>query len=177
MSGGTDNEVYNVFVYGTLMHKRILCTVLSLDTDNHNIVHVEKAQLRGYKRFPIKSQVYPGIKKHDDENAFVEGILLKNITRVQLETLDDFEEVGEEYERHDVKVIVPDSTVEEYDAFVYVMHEKQWNELDVENEWNHLWYEDEDNFKWFHNSAKLFADQNVRRTVTLSNTIPITLEE
>jgi len=84
----------NIFAYGTLMIPAVMYAV----TARH--FRFKKAMLRGYARFTVKGESYPGIIPASD--AVTEGIIYLNVDEASLERLDIFE--GDLYQRTPVGV-------------------------------------------------------------------------
>jgi len=105
-----------VFVYGTLMSPEVLYRVVPhLPTQ---LVHIQKAKLKGYKRYKVQGQVYPAILPNNPMDQ-VEGLLVTvqdmDATEDMLACLDAYE--GDMYER---KKVVVELMHEQVEAFVYV---------------------------------------------------------
>jgi len=58
---------------------------------------LQTARLRGYARYAVKGEGYPGVTRNESVDIFVEGTLVLNIKDEDLSRLDEFE--GDEYER------------------------------------------------------------------------------
>jgi gamma-glutamylcyclotransferase (GGCT)/AIG2-like uncharacterized protein YtfP len=84
----------NLFTYGSLMIPSVMHTV----TGRH-FLHREAA-LRGYARFKVKGESYPGIIHQ--KGAFTNGIVHLGVDAQSLKRLDEFE--GDMYERVSVRV-------------------------------------------------------------------------
>jgi len=84
----------NIFAYGTLM----IPAVMYAATARH--FRFKKAMLRGYARFTVKGESYPGIIPLAD--AITEGIMYLNVDELSLKRLDAFE--GELYQRTLIRV-------------------------------------------------------------------------
>jgi len=84
----------NIFAYGTLM----IPAVMYAATARH--FRFKKAMLRGYARFTVKGESYPGIIPQAD--AITGGIIYLNVDEQSLERLDAFE--GELYQRTPIRV-------------------------------------------------------------------------
>lgn len=84
----------NIFAYGTLMIPAVMYAV----TARH--FRFKKAVFRGYARFTVNGESYPGIVPEAD--AVTEGIIYLNVDEASLERLDIFE--GELYQRTPVRV-------------------------------------------------------------------------
>lgn len=81
--------MFNIFVYGTLMIPSVMYAI----TARH--FRSQKAILKGYARFTIKGESFPGIIPVTDKST--EGILYFNVDEPSLERLDIFE--GDLYQR------------------------------------------------------------------------------
>ena len=84
----------HLFTYGTLMDPEIMGEVAGGSFVAHAAV------LRGYGRYGVRNQPYPGMVAEKD--GVVEGIVYLDITTKAMERLDRFE--GEMYCRRMVKV-------------------------------------------------------------------------
>ncbi|THV07394.1 hypothetical protein K435DRAFT_710241 [Dendrothele bispora CBS 962.96] len=95
----------SAFFYGTLMHPKILLTVID---NNGSHLRLTPAVLLNYTRHKVKNQVYPGIvpykrgrelfiRELEQEERSVRGMLVTGLTEEDIECLDQFE--GDEYER------------------------------------------------------------------------------
>jgi len=84
----------NIFTYGTLM---IADVMYAVTTRKFRFV---EANLRGYARFTVKGESYPGIIPVTD--AVTAGIIYFNVDDPSLARLDIFE--GELYQRTTVRV-------------------------------------------------------------------------
>jgi len=84
----------NIFAYGTLMIPAVMYAV----TARH--FRFNKVVLRGYARFTVKGESYPGIVPATA--AITEGIIYLNVDEASLERLDIFE--GDLYQRTPVGV-------------------------------------------------------------------------
>jgi len=112
---------FNLFVYGTLKDESILKDLIG------RIPKKIKARLYGYKKYNVKGEEYPGIKK--EKGGIVSGFLLLNLTQKEFEILDDYEE--DEYIR-----IIENIKVKEgkyYKAFVYVIKDENLLENSLSN--------------------------------------------
>ncbi len=98
----------NIFAYGTLM----IPVVMHAVTARH--FRFKKAILKGYARFTVQGEVYPGIVPQ--ANAITEGIIYLNADAQSVVRLDEFE--GECYQR---KMLWVETEKEEIlDAATYV---------------------------------------------------------
>jgi gamma-glutamylcyclotransferase (GGCT)/AIG2-like uncharacterized protein YtfP len=84
----------NIFSYGTLMISSVMYAVTA------RRFRLEKAILKGYARFTVIGESYPGIIPQADANT--EGIIYFNVDKMSLQRLDTFE--GELYQRAPVRV-------------------------------------------------------------------------
>lgn len=83
--------------YGTLMKQEVLAKYafgLSILPKSSNIV-INKASLQKYKKYHVREENYPAIIF--DEKSSVNGVLVYNLTKKNIEMLDEYE--GDEYER------------------------------------------------------------------------------
>lgn len=164
-------QAFKVFVYGSLMNKQVLYTVLSLADSDTSIERIPQAYIKGFKRCCIRNQVYPGIKR--DENSTVVGVLLKNISPKQLEILDAFEDVGREYTRVQTRAFLMSEDMEcndtvhvhcEDNVNVYAMSESFYDMLDDEKDWDVNWHVNNPaGFERFLNMCQLFAQDKGSR--------------
>ena len=85
----------SLFVYGTLMSDKLFNQVVSLDSNQSLIKN--KAKLHNYVRRKVKNRSYPAIFKvaTDDDEEFVEGILISGLTEYELTKVHLYE--GDEY--------------------------------------------------------------------------------
>jgi gamma-glutamylcyclotransferase (GGCT)/AIG2-like uncharacterized protein YtfP len=86
--------MFNIFAYGTLMISAVMYAV----TSRH--FPLQKAILKGYARFTVKGESFPGIVPVTDKST--EGILYFNVDEPSLERLDIFE--GDLYQRTPILV-------------------------------------------------------------------------
>ncbi|KAG0236513.1 hypothetical protein BGW41_000381 [Actinomortierella wolfii] len=103
----TDGINYDdpLFVYGSLMHPRILNAIAPANP--HVARCLVSARLPGYVRHPYHNAPYPGmIASADPASSNVDGILIFGLTPVDHAKLDEFE--GDEYTRTTVQAIVQD---------------------------------------------------------------------
>ena len=84
----------NIFTYGTLMIPDVMYAVTTCE------FRFIDAILRGYARFTVKGESYPGIIPVTD--AVTEGIIYFDVDEPSLDVLDIFE--GELYQRTTVRV-------------------------------------------------------------------------
>ena len=102
----------NCFVYGTLMAPDVLQILLGRVPEM-----IPNAILPNHSRHPVRGRVYPGVipaPRLDDASGdilqkstlkSVQGIVLLDITPIEMKCLDWFEDVA--YTRSDVQVLVP----------------------------------------------------------------------
>ncbi|XP_027354758.1 AIG2-like protein D isoform X2 [Abrus precatorius] len=86
-------DTHNVFVYGSLLADEVVHVLLK------RVPSTAPATLQHYHRFKIKDRVYPTILPV--QNKKVTGRVLLDISGVELDILDEFEDV--EYTRRDVE--------------------------------------------------------------------------
>ncbi|PSC72734.1 AIG2 [Micractinium conductrix] len=82
------------FVYGTLMYPEVLSALIS------RVPRSEPALIRGYQRYAIRGQVFPGTVV-STADASVQGLVLFDLRPQELEMFDEFE--GDEYFKQDVQ--------------------------------------------------------------------------
>ena len=122
----------NLFVYGTLMIPSLMYAVTA------SRFRFTDAILRGYARYTVKGESYPGIIPASD--AVTEGIICFGVDEISLERLDEFE--GNLYQRTRIKVETKKG--ETYNAETYAIRadyinclsSKKWNLKDFSR--NHL---------------------------------------
>lgn len=81
------------FVYGTLMFDEVLQALINRSPRKSSAV------IRGYRRYCIRDQVFPGTVAATDSQ--VQGVVLFDISPQELEIFDEFE--GEEYDKVSVQ--------------------------------------------------------------------------
>ena len=113
----------SIFVYGTLMCKDIFQSV------SRTLPRAQKATLKGYRRFAIKNEYYPGVI--EQKGFDVEGLVYDEVPEQSWVLLDSFE--GDMYERKEVKVHLENG--ENVDAFVYVI-KPEYTHLMGANDWS-----------------------------------------
>ena len=86
----------HVFAYGSLMFEPVWRHVVA-----GNYRH-GPAQLRGFERFAVRDQTYPGVVRADSPLATVNGVVYFDVDAADLARLDRFE--GAEYRRISVPV-------------------------------------------------------------------------
>eukprot|EP00970_Alexandrium_tamarense_P003559 scaffold559_cov190-Alexandrium_tamarense.AAC.54 len=109
------------FVYGTLMSPEVLqCLIGRVPPILPNVI------LPNHVRHPVRGKVYPGVVssvvsaaavdtraektgggRGNEKDDSVEGILLLDLSPLEMKTLDYFEEEGVDYTRTNVKVHIP----------------------------------------------------------------------
>ena len=109
------DEVCNLFVYGTLMDKSRLNSVIKRVPDMH------PAKVSGYRQCYDERLGFQSAEK--DDSANMRGMLLQGITVMELRQLDFYEGVGEgSYRRVKVRAMTLD-TKSQQEAFMYVKNE------------------------------------------------------
>ncbi|HTY90059.1 MAG TPA: gamma-glutamylcyclotransferase family protein [Methanocella sp.] len=105
----------NMFVYGTLMDKSRLNSVIK------RIPEMHAAKVSGYRQFYDDRLGFKSAEK--DERSTMRGMLLLGITLMELRQLDFYEGVGEgSYRRVKVRATALD-TKAQVEAFMYVKNE------------------------------------------------------
>lgn len=99
----------NLFAYGTLMAGEIMASVSGMTLTGI------PALLRGYRRYRVYAEVYPGIFPSPRDS--VDGLLYEGLTLRAWERLDRFE--GEMYERQEVEVELESGRIQT--ALTYVV--------------------------------------------------------
>jgi gamma-glutamylcyclotransferase (GGCT)/AIG2-like uncharacterized protein YtfP len=112
-----------IFTYGTLMIPDVMYAVTTRKFRFKNAI------LRGYARFTVKGESYPGIVPVTD--AVTEGIVYFDVDELSLARLDAFE--GDLYQRKPVRVETKEREIR--DAEAYVIKPKFRNHLSS-SEWN-----------------------------------------
>ena len=108
-------EHINLFVYGTLMDKSKLNSLIKRVPDMH------PAKVSGYRQFYDDRLGFQSAEKDDRSN--MRGMLLLGITVAELRQLDFYEGVGEgSYRRVRVRAMTLD-TKSQQEAFMYVKNE------------------------------------------------------
>ena len=64
--------------------------------------------LQNHTRHPVRQHVYPGVIPSARTSAAVEGVLLYDLSSLEVKMLDYFEEEGIDYKRANVQVQIPD---------------------------------------------------------------------
>ena len=112
-----------IFVYGTLMISEVMYAVTTREFRFKNTV------LRGYARFAVKGECFPGILPVAD--AATEGLIYFDVDELSLARLDAFE--GELYQRTPVPVETEKDEI--LNAETYVIKPEYRGYLSSE-EWN-----------------------------------------
>ena len=113
----------NIFAYGTLMIPEVMYAVTTREFLFKN------AMLRGYARFTVKGESYPGIIPVTD--ATTEGIIYFNVDKLSLARLDAFE--GDLYQRTPVRVEMEKDEILNAETYVIkpeyrgYLSSKEWN--------------------------------------------------
>lgn len=120
----------NFFFYGSLMSRRTLSVVLQCDLEKV-MLESSEASLRGYRRFKVKSALYPGIVQGDEQD-FVDGILVKfkeDALLVLTRRLDRFE--GHQYQRIIAEGVQTDGKIVEANVYVFtdtaLITDQEWD--------------------------------------------------
>ena len=100
--------VGRLFAYGTLLVPELLCAVLG------RALSGVPAVLSGYACFRVRRAAYPAIV--GQPGATTHGELFTGIVAPEWNALDDFE--SSLYERHEVRVRLPDESIIEAHTFV-----------------------------------------------------------
>jgi len=109
------DENVNLFVYGTLMDKSKLNSLIK------RIPEMHPAKVSGYRQAYDERLGAQSAEK--DDRANMRGMLLQGITLMELRQLDFYEGVGEgSYRRVKVRAMTLD-TKSQQDAFMYVKNE------------------------------------------------------
>ena len=98
----------NLFTYGTLMIPEVMYAVTTRKFRFKNAV------LRGYARFTVKGESYPGIIPVTD--AVTEGIIYFDVDELSLERLGAFE--GDLYQRKPVRVETKEREIRDAETYV-----------------------------------------------------------
>ena len=113
----------NIFTYGTLMIPSVMHAVAARKFRFINAV------LKGYARFTVKGESYPGIIQAKD--AVTEGIIYFDVDEWSLERLDAFE--GDLYQRTPVWVKTEKEQILKAETYVIkseyqgYLSSKEWN--------------------------------------------------
>jgi len=112
-----------IFAYGTLLIPDVMYAVTT------RVFRFKNAILRGYARFTVKGESYPGIIPVTD--AATEGIIYIDVDESSLERLDAFE--GDMYQR--TPILAETEGGEIFNAEAYVVKPKFRNHLSS-SDWN-----------------------------------------
>ena len=113
----------NLFVYGTLMIPSIMYAVTGRK------FRLVDAILRGYARYTVKGESYPGIVPAAD--AVTEGIIYLDVDELSLKQLDEFE--GDLYQRAPIPAETEKGEI--FNAESYIIKPRYRNYLSS-MEWN-----------------------------------------
>ena len=112
-----------IFVYGTLLIPSVMYAVTAREFCFKNAI------LRGYARFTVKGESYPGIIPATD--AVTEGVIYFDVDESSLERLDAFE--GDLYQRTPILAEIKGGKI--FNAEAYVVKPEFRNHLSS-SEWN-----------------------------------------
>ena len=98
----------NIFTYGTLMIPEVMHAVTTREFRNRDAI------LRGYARFTVKGESYPGIIPVTD--AVTRGIVYFDVDELSLERLDAFE--GDLYQRTPILAEIKGGEILNAEAYV-----------------------------------------------------------
>lgn len=98
----------NIFTYGTLMIPEIMYAVTAREFRFKNAI------LKGYARFKVKEESYPGVVPVID--AVTEGIIYFGVDQLSLERLDAFE--GDLYQRTTIPAEIEGGEILNAEAYV-----------------------------------------------------------
>jgi len=73
-------------------------------------------------RHPVKGQVYPAVLPSISSTDSVEGMLLLNLSKIDMKMFDYFEDEGVDYIRKQVEVYVPQGSVSNIDYSLMTQH-------------------------------------------------------
>lgn len=113
----------DIFTYGTLMIPEVMYAVTTRE------FRFDNAILRGYARFTVKGESYPGIFPVKD--AVTEGIIYFNVDELSLARLDAFE--GDLYQRKPARVETKEREIRDAETYVIkpeyrgCLSSKEWN--------------------------------------------------
>ena len=94
------------FVYGTLMSEEVLHCLLGRIPQM-----LPQIMLQNHCRHPVREHVYPAvIPSATHTSAAVEGVLLFDLSSLEVKVLDYFEEESIDYKRTNVQVQIPDAS-------------------------------------------------------------------
>jgi len=98
----------NIFTYGTLMIPEVMVAVTTHKFRSVNAI------LKGYARFTVKGESYPGITP--EPGAITEGIIYFDVDEWSLERLNEFE--GNLYQRIQILAETDEKEILSADAYV-----------------------------------------------------------
>jgi len=113
----------NIFTYGTLMIPEVMVAVTTRKFPSIDAI------LKGYARFTIKGESYPGITP--EPGAITEGIIYFDVDERSLERLDAFE--GDLYQRIEIMAETKEKKILSADAYVIkpkfrsYLSSQEWN--------------------------------------------------
>jgi len=113
----------NIFAYGTLMIHEVMYAVATREFRFKNAI------LRGYARFTVKGESYPGIIPVTDE--VTEGVIYFDVDELSLARLDAFE--GNLYQRKPIRVETKEREIRDAETYVIkpeyrgCLSSKEWN--------------------------------------------------
>ena len=113
----------NIFAYGTLMIHEVMYAVATREFRFKNAI------LRGYARFTVKGESYPGIIPVTD--AVTEGVIYFDVDELSLARLDAFE--GNLYQRKPIRVETKEREIRDAETYVIkpeyrgCLSSKEWN--------------------------------------------------
>jgi gamma-glutamylcyclotransferase (GGCT)/AIG2-like uncharacterized protein YtfP len=108
-------DIFNVFVYGTLMDKARVNNLLKRLPEMH------PAKVTGYRQFYDDSLGYQNAGK--DDRASIRGMVLEGVSGQELRVLDHYEGMGEgSYRRVMVRAFMLDKK-SQVEAFMYVKNQ------------------------------------------------------
>jgi gamma-glutamylcyclotransferase (GGCT)/AIG2-like uncharacterized protein YtfP len=113
----------NIFAYGTLMIPEVMYAVTTREFRFKNAI------LRGYARFTVKGESYPGIIPVTD--AVTEGIIYFDVDELSLTRLNAFE--GDLYQRTPVRVETEKDEILNAETYIIrpeyrgYLSSKKWN--------------------------------------------------
>jgi gamma-glutamylcyclotransferase (GGCT)/AIG2-like uncharacterized protein YtfP len=113
----------NIFAYGTLMIPEVMYAVTTRE------FRFKNATLRGYARFTVKGESYPGIIPVTD--AVTEGIIYFDVDELSLTRLNAFE--GDLYQRTPVRVETEKDEILNAETYIIrpeyrgYLSSKKWN--------------------------------------------------
>jgi hypothetical protein len=119
----TTPKASNCFVYGTLMASEVVEALIGRAPQS-----IPDVVLQNHLRYPVKGQVYPAVipstvASNDERNNgnivtnTVEGILLLNLSPLELQMFDFFEEEGVDYIRKRVEVCIQNTSMDNVKEF------------------------------------------------------------